>query len=64
MNLMLETAEDVSKSEEQRIHAFNILKALYRHSKLNRAVLPYCMHGMIAAVNGFKSDKWGVSNFA
>ncbi|CAG0894093.1 unnamed protein product [Darwinula stevensoni] len=53
-----------SSSPEKRIHAFNILRALYRDSRLSELVLPYVDGGIKASIAGFKSQVWGERNSA
>ena len=43
-------------SQTQRVHALNVLRALYRNSSLGDAVQPFISQGLKAAVTGYKSQ--------
>ncbi|CAH1388856.1 unnamed protein product [Nezara viridula] len=47
---------------EGRVHALNILRALYRGSSLGEAVGPYVAEGIATAINGFNSNTWAERN--
>lgn len=44
-----------------QVHACNILRALYRDTKLGEAVFPFVSEGVIVAIDGFLSESWAVS---
>ena len=44
-----------------QVHACNILRALYRETKLGEDVFPFVSDGIVVAVTGFYSDSWAVS---
>lgn len=44
-----------------QVHACNILRALYRETKLGEGVFPFVSDGVVVAINGFHSDSWAVS---
>ena len=46
---------------EVRIHAYNILRVLYRDSTLGEIVSPFVTDGLKAAILGFKATSWSVS---
>ena len=46
---------------EVRIHAYNILRVLYRDSTLGEIVSPFVTDGLKAAILGFKATTWSVS---
>ena len=46
-----------------KVHARNILRALYKETKLGEDVYPYVAEGVQVAVEGFLSDSWAVSSF-
>lgn len=61
-NLSVVSSDCVS-NVEARIHALNILRALFRHSLLGESVTPYVAQGVIVAIQGFKGKTWAVSSF-
>lgn len=44
-----------------QVHALNILRALYRDTRLGENIVPFVSDGMQAAVLGFTSPVWAVS---
>lgn len=53
-----------STNVETRMHAMNILRALYRHTQLGEVVMPYLANGFRVAVTGFNKPSWGERNSA
>lgn len=47
-----------------QIHAFNILRAIYRVSRLGKLVTPYVTDGVKAAILGLSHAHWSVRNSA
>ena len=47
-------------SLDGRIHACNILRALFRDNRLGEAVGEFVEEGIMMAIKGFKSTKWAV----
>ena len=47
-------------SLDGRIHAYNILRALFRDNRLGEAVGQFVEEGIVMAIKGFKSAKWAV----
>ncbi|KAG7462646.1 hypothetical protein MATL_G00186950 [Megalops atlanticus] len=45
-----------------QVHALNILRALYRDTRLGENIVPFVADGMQAAVLGFTSPVWAVRN--
>ncbi len=43
------------------VHALNILRALYRDSRLADFVVPFISEGVIIAIQGFSASSWPVS---
>ena len=43
-------------SQVQRVHALNVLRALYRTSSLGDAVQPFVSQGLKSAIKGYKSQ--------
>ncbi|XP_066602725.1 tRNA (32-2'-O)-methyltransferase regulator THADA isoform X2 [Prorops nasuta] len=49
---------------EIKVHALNILRALYRHSQLGDFVKPYIADGLIAAFRNYDGETWAERNAA
>ena len=43
---------------ETRVHSMNILRALYRDSRLGDSITLYLEQGVIVAITGFKASNW------
>lgn len=43
------------------VHALNILRALYRDSRLGEHVIPFIPEGVEIAIHGFSASLWPVS---
>ncbi|KAG1706995.1 Thyroid adenoma-associated [Nymphon striatum] len=68
MNQLLEISlknsiEDENESE-LKVHSLNVLRALFRETKLGECVMPYVARGVEAALLGFQSKFWAVRNSA
>eukprot|EP00057_Strongylocentrotus_purpuratus_P021689 XP_011676163.1 PREDICTED: thyroid adenoma-associated protein homolog isoform X2 [Strongylocentrotus purpuratus] len=66
MATLLNLALQPSENEDQtaRVHALNILRALFRDTKLSQEVLPFIGNGVKAAILGFAAKFWAVRNSA
>ena len=62
MSTLLKIAADNDAYIDRKLHAFNILRALYKETKLGDAVVPYVSQGVSLALNGFKHPSWIVRN--
>ncbi|KAM9382784.1 tRNA (32-2'-O)-methyltransferase regulator THADA [Phaethornis superciliosus] len=51
-----------SSSVIPQVHALNILRALFRDTRLGENIMPYVADGMQAAILGFMSPVWAVRN--
>ena len=52
---------DNSSLQPSCVHALNILRALFRESRLGDHVMPYVASGFKAALFGISSHVWAVS---
>lgn len=52
---------NVIQSHSAAVHALNILRALYRDSRLGEQVIPFIPEGVEIAVHGFSASLWPVS---
>lgn len=48
------------QSQPAAVHALNILRALYRESKLGDFVVPFIPEGIMIAIEGFSALLWPV----
>lgn len=48
------------QSQPAAVHALNILRALYRDSKLGDFVVPFIPEGLMTAIEGFSASLWPV----
>lgn len=63
-NCVLELVQDIWKQiclSVCQVHSLNILRALFRDTRLGEDVVPYIADGLKAAILGFKSQVWAVN---
>lgn len=58
LNVLLDAAS--SGSIESRLHCLNILRNIYRESRLNQLIGPYVAKGLMIAITGFEASYWPV----
>jgi len=64
MEKLLNLAGDYSADAESRVHSLNILRALYRDSRLGDLVSTFVEEGVKVAIVGFKASNWAERNAA
>ncbi|XP_027273731.1 thyroid adenoma-associated protein isoform X5 [Cricetulus griseus] len=60
--ISLALSVDGSKGTVPQVHALNILRALFRDTRLGENIIPYVADGAKAAILGFTSPVWAVRN--
>ncbi|XP_004839417.1 thyroid adenoma-associated protein isoform X3 [Heterocephalus glaber] len=60
--ILLAGPTDNSQSTVPQVHALNILRALFRDTRLGENVIPFVADGAKAAILGFTSPVWAVRN--
>ncbi|XP_046339064.2 thyroid adenoma-associated protein homolog [Haliotis rufescens] len=56
------TQSSRTQMNNAQVHSLNILRALFRDTRLGEDVVPYIADGLKAAILGFKSQVWAVRN--
>ncbi|KAM6460894.1 tRNA (32-2'-O)-methyltransferase regulator THADA isoform 2-T4 [Liasis olivaceus] len=60
--ISLALPSDMPSSTISQVHALNILRALFKDTRLGENIIPYVADGMRAAILGFTSSAWAVRN--
>ncbi|XP_051031141.1 thyroid adenoma-associated protein [Phodopus roborovskii] len=60
--ISLALSVDASTGTVPQVHALNILRALFRDTRLGENIIPYIADGAKAAILGFTSPVWAVRN--
>ncbi|XP_062827467.1 tRNA (32-2'-O)-methyltransferase regulator THADA isoform X2 [Anolis carolinensis] len=58
----LASPSDTPPTTIPQVHALNILRALFKDTRLGENIIPYVADGMRAAILGFMSSVWAVRN--
>ncbi|XP_054727416.1 thyroid adenoma-associated protein homolog isoform X1 [Anastrepha obliqua] len=61
---LLQLCASRERSAESRTHAMNILRALFRCTDLNEAVVEYVCDGVMCAIRGYEAETWSEKNSA
>ncbi|XP_011194015.1 thyroid adenoma-associated protein homolog [Zeugodacus cucurbitae] len=64
MSHLLQLCAARERSAESRTHAMNILRALFRCTELNEAVVEYVADGVMCAIRGYSAETWSEKNSA
>ena len=62
MERLLRTAGDSATNPENRVHCLNILRAVFRDSKLGELIARFVEAGVRLAVTGYRSADWAERN--
>ncbi|XP_023344467.1 thyroid adenoma-associated protein [Eurytemora carolleeae] len=62
MDKLIDLARDGSAEEKFRVHACNILRALFRDTRLADSVAGYVEDGIKVSINGFEASSWAERN--
>jgi cell envelope opacity-associated protein A len=54
-------SSSTAPSQPAAVHALNILRALYRDSRLGEHIVPFIPEGVMIAIEGFSAPLWPVS---
>ncbi|XP_066480591.1 tRNA (32-2'-O)-methyltransferase regulator THADA isoform X2 [Tiliqua scincoides] len=61
--ITLASPSDVQPSTIPQVHALNILRALFKDTRLGENIIPYVADGMRAAILGFTSSVWAYPDY-
>ncbi len=61
-NSVTTPTDPAPQSSPAAVHALNILRSLYRESKLGDLVVPFIPEGVMTAIDGFSASLWPVSS--
>lgn len=62
MEALIAVAEDSTAATSARVHALNVLRALFKDTELSLDVMAYVASAFIIAIRGVKSHDWGINN--
>ena len=61
LNSYRTTTADTQQPLPEVVHGLNILRSLYRDTRLGDSIAPFVAEGVMIAVEGFSSTLWPVS---
>lgn len=64
MSDLLQMASNENSSDDTKVHSMNILRALYRDTRLGDDVFQFVADGVMVSIRGFKGKTWAVRNTA
>ena len=64
LDFLLAQFEVADQTDDNKIHSFNIMKAIFNDAFLRHDVTTYITKAMIISMEEFKSDNWSIRNSA
>ena len=64
LEFLLAQFEVANQTDDNKIHSFNIMKAIFNDAYLRHDVTTYITKSMIISMEEFRSDNWSIRNSA